>query len=210
MYPTGWKHSSEHSSATTAITEFETGITAPTDMQVICEGFRFCLVTVAVPTGTGASIDLKVWGSQTSGEASQEVQYCFNSRIVTIETSDTDSDTPISIPALPNCDALAHIDSVSIADSGQDDATSSANNIDAIHFWNRVSGHQTVPAHMDTGQAARSGDEADADKLWHYKANTSESGICWFAVPCGPFNYLQFEFSNVGGGTCAVLYNLIA
>lgn len=208
MYPTGWKHTNEISAATTAITEFATGLEAPTDMVVPCEGFNMCLIALGTD-GSGASSVVEVWGTQTDGEASQSINYCFNSELVSIAGSDTASvDEAIAIPGMDNIVELAAM-TPTFQVSGVVDEDSTA--IDSVHFFNRLTGAQTVPGYIDPNVSggAFSADGPGALKYWNF-ISADDAGPAWIAVPCGPFNFLQFACTNVGGGIVSVFYNLLA
>jgi len=214
MYPTGWKFSEGYESATTGITEFATGLQAPTDLIIPCEGFSFCLFAIG-KEGVGAdSAIIEIWGTQTDGEAAQQIKFCFNSRLCTVTTvggaSVNESVLDIGAKAADGTPVIS-ISTLTMTDqeSGAEDATSSARTIGALHFWNRLAGNQTTPGYMDSAPAARSADDPNSTKLWHYPGTSADGGLSWVAIPCGPFNYLQVEVSVPDGDTTSVFYNLL-
>lgn len=213
MYPTGWKFSQGYESTTTAISEFATGLQAPTDLIIPCEGFSFCLFALGKEGDTEADAVVEIWGTQTDGEAAQQIRFCFNSRLLTLTTLGAACISSVGAAGAKAADGTPVISmstlTVADQDSGLDDNPSDDVAVGALHFWNRLSGNQTVPGWLDAGTAARSADDPNSTYIWHYPATIAESGLTWAAVPCGPFNFLQVEVSTTSSDTTAVFYNLL-
>ena len=221
MYPTGWKHtplvnnaSGLPSDVTTSyqITEFATGLQAPEEFIIPCEGFQYCLFAFAGESSLGGYFDAEVWGTQTSGEAAQQIDFCLNFRLCTLKPNANSSVSNVDFPSLGLTGWQLWQITSNDQDSGANTDVSSAA-IGALHFWNRIAGNQTIAGYQDPTTEARSGDSSDSTKLWEYIGSVADSGAAWFAVPCGPFNYLQIEVSDIDGGgdenPGVILYNLL-
>ena len=183
MYPTGWKHTPEiNDTATTSngalypidlnsdhtITEFATGLQAPTELIIPCEGFTYCLFALAGDSSQVAFL-WDIWGTQTDGEAAQQIKFCLNFRLLDLTGSDTDSGGTggtVSLEDLPNTNGFSRIVAAD-QDSGANPAAGDP--IGALHFWNRIAGNQTIAGYQHT-TAARSGDDPVSTSLWHYPA----------------------------------------
>ena len=212
MYPTGWKYTDPYAATTTAISEFSTGLQAPNELIVNCEGFTWLLVSLGSTDNDTSSVSVQVHGTQTDGEAAQQINFCFNCLIATVSGNSNLSVSSVNL-ATPSGAVITSLSMLGVvgADSGINEVNGTAQ-IDTVHYWNRLAGNQTISGYIDTGEEARSGDSPDHEDLWLFNPTDGDaSGPAWVAFPCGPFNYIQLEVSNAGdNGTSSVFTNLLA
>mgnify|MGYP003122547634 FL=1 len=217
MYPAGWKHTGIYNSgsASATISTFANELEAPTEFQICCEGAQFVLFSWIHQAGNlSGTTTFQIYGTQTNGESTQNVDYCFNNLLAspTIKTNEN-CITGMNIPDLPGLTEMHTFDSstANFASSGVEDDTSSANEFSSVHFWNRIAGNQTVAGYIDEGESARSADAPSGDKYWAFLAGANSTvGPCWLAVPAGPFNYIQLRMSAAhSDNSSSILYNVL-
>jgi len=219
MYPSGWKNTGiyDHAGGVTAsISTFAKSLEAPVPFQICCEGAKYVLFSFLTPAGnlTGDT-KFKIFGTQTNGESTQNVDFCFNTLLAEPQPNNsTELISGIDIPNLPGLTSMKvwNGSTANFKDSGTEDDTSSANAIEGIHFWNRIAGNQTIAGYIDTDTEARSADAPGGDKYWVFVGGGSSDshGPNWVCIPAGPFNFLQLQMSLLNSAdSTSILYNVL-
>ena len=218
MYPSGWKNTGIYNSGSvsTAISTFARTLEAPTEFQICCEGAKYVLFTNLTQAGNlSGTTKFKIYGTQTSGESTQNVDFCFNTLLAEPQpNSESELISGIDIPNLPGLSSMKVWtgSTASFTNSGVLDDTSSQNQIEGIHFWNRISGNQTIAGYIDTDTEARSADAPGGDKYWVFvgKDDSAVYGPNWICIPAAPFNFIQLQMSSVNSAnSTSILYNVL-
>jgi len=226
MYPAGWKHTGIYNSGSvsTAINHFARGLEADQNFQICCEGAKYVMFSnAAYNTGSdtaalAGTTKFKIYGTQTNGESTQNIDWCFNTLLAEPQLANSSSITDIPDLEIPGLEGLKKMKTwnggtANFTNSGVQDDTSSANEISCMHFFNRVAGNQTIAGFIDTDESARSADAPSGDKYWVFTSKDgsgNSAGPTWICIPAGPFNFMQLQMSTVNSAnSTSILYNVL-